>query len=214
MSAGARHRTQDIRQRTEDRRRKTLIFGFWSVVFGLVLAGCAEMEGFKAAEQMCIERTATETEEQLKMQVMGTAEEVLGEMHFSISKLDRQRGYIRTLPLAGGQWFEFWRSDNAGGFNAAEANLHSIRRTVELNINRQDERLCIDCEVSVERLSMPEYEVTSSSQAYAMFSASDPTMQRLRLHPEQKREMAWMELGRDGMLEAEILRRIERKIKN
>jgi hypothetical protein len=143
---------------------------------------------------------------------MRAAEEVLGDMHFTIAKIDGESGYIKTEPLTAAQWFEFWRSDNVGAFNAAEANLHSIRRTVGLNIDQQDEKLCVGCEVNVQRLSIPEYEVTSSSQAYAMFSASKPSMQRLKLRPEQKRTVVWVDLGRDSRLETEILKRIERQI--
>ena len=184
----------------------------------LLLSGCASQQQFEAIEQICVPNLERPT-------AMQAAEQVLGEMHFTIAKLDGRSGYIRTRPLTAAQWFEFWRSDNVGAFNAAEANLHSVRRTVELNIdpvrdkkstsngvNQQDEKLCVGCEVSVQRLSIPEYEVTSSSQAYAMFSASKPSMQRLELRPEQKRAVVWVDLGRDSRLETEILKRIEGKI--
>jgi uncharacterized protein YcfL len=171
----------------------------------LFLSGCASQQQFEAIEQICIPNL----ERQAAMQA---AEDVLGDMHFTIAKLDDRSGYIKTGPLTAAQWFEFWRSDNVGAFNAAEANLHSIRRTVELNIEQQDEKLCVGCEVNVQRLSIPEYEVTSSSQAYAMFSASKPSMQRLELRPEQKRAIVWVDLGRDTILETEILKRIEGKI--
>ncbi len=174
-------------------------------ITALLLSGCASQQQFEAIEQICVPNLERPT-------VMQAAEDVLGEMRFTIAKLDGRSGYIRTRPLAGAQWFEFWRSDNVGTFNAAEANLHSIRRTVELNIDQQDEKLCIGCEVNVQRLSIPEYEVNSSSQAYAMFSASKPSMQRLELRPEQKEAIVWVDLDRDVRLETEILKRIEEKI--
>ena len=188
-----------------DTRHKGLAFGLGVVVFGLLLSGCAPQQQFEAIEQICVPNLERPT-------AMQAAEEVLGEMHFTIAKLDGRSGYIRTRPLTAAQWFEFWRSDNVGAFNAAEANLHSIRRTAELNIDQQNEKLCVGCEVNVQRLSIPEYEVTSSSQAYAMFSASGPSMQRLELRPEQKRAVMWVDLGRDSRLETEILKRIEGKI--
>ncbi len=171
----------------------------------LLLSGCASQQQFEAVEQICVPNLERPT-------AMRAAEEVLGDMHFTIAKLDGRSGYIKTRPLAGAQWFEFWRSDNVGAFNTAEANLHSIRRTVELSIDQQDEKLCVGCEVNVQRLSIPEYEVTSSSQAYAMFSASRPSMQRLELRPEQKRAIVWVDLGRDSRLETEILKRIKGKM--
>jgi len=188
-----------------DTRHKGLAFGLGVFIFGLLLSGCAPQQQFKAIEQICVPNLERPT-------AMQAAEEVLGEMHFTIAKLDGRSGYIRTRPLTAAQWFEFWRSDNVGAFNAAEANLHSIRRTAELNIDQQNEKLCVGCEVNVQRLSIPEYKITSSSQAYAMFSASKPSMQRLELRPEQKRAVVWVDLGRDSRLETEIMKRIERKM--
>lgn len=169
----------------------------------LLITGCAQTRQFKAVEQICVPNLE-------KQQAMKAAEEVLDRMHFSIEKADAEQGLIRTRPLAGAQFFEFWRSDNVGGFNSAEANLHSIRRTIELNINRQDGQLCIGCNVKTQRLHLPEQPVTSAGQAYKLFSES--AMQELKLDPEQQEAMAWVDLGRDSQLETEILKRIERQI--
>ncbi|GAI80531.1 unnamed protein product [marine sediment metagenome] len=39
-------------------------------------------------------------------------------------------------------------------------------------------------------------------------------MQRLELHPKQKKSMAWVNLGSDTMLATEILKRIEKRVKS
>jgi len=155
---------------------------------------------------------------------MQITRDVLAGMHFEIDKYDsppvsvldrrdagedRNAGYIKTRPLEGAQLFEFWRSDNLGPRNFALANLHSIRRTVEINIDNS-----IDCTVHIQRLSMPEQEVTSSARAYSMFSRSSPAMQTLRLNPEQQYGTTWTDLGRDKELEKEIIKRIKNKILN
>ncbi len=141
--------------------------------------------------------------------LMEVAEDVLARMYFIIDKADTDRGLIRTRPLPGAQFFEFWRSDNVGADNALAANLHTIRRTVTLDISQQNEQLCIGCNVQVQRLSLPERQVSSSARVYGMFSQSSQSLQRLKLNPEQKQQMAWIDLGRDSRLEAEILKRIE-----
>jgi hypothetical protein len=41
-----------------------------------------------------------------------------------------------------------------------------------------------------------------------MFSESSPALQRIKLNPEQKADMAWIDLGKDRQLAAEILKRI------
>lgn len=223
-----RHKSQDSRPKTKGTRQtpnlmfdeKTwVVFGLGFLVFGLLLTGCAEEQQYGAVEPICVENVN-------KLEAMEIAEDVLAKMHFTIEKADaepatpgidtrRWRGYIRTRPLAGAQFFEFWRSDNAGADNRLESNLHSIRRVVELNMSEQDEgppqsgnRLCINCDVQKYRLSMPEHEVSSSARAYEMFSESNPALQNLRLNPEQKAGMAWIDLGKDRQLAAEILKRI------
>ncbi len=171
------------------------------------LAGCAEQQQFKTVEQICVPGTD-------KAEAMQAAEDVLGKMHFTIDKADAEQGLIRTRPLPGAQFFEFWRSDNVGAFNSSEANLHSIRRVVELDISRQGGQLCIGCNVKVHRLSLPERQISSSARAYQMFSQSSPAMQRLEPHPEQKKSMAWLDLDNDIMLATEILKRIEKHVKS
>ncbi len=141
--------------------------------------------------------------------LMEVAEDVLVNMYFTIEKADADSGLIRTRPLPGAQLFEFWRSDNVGADNTLAANLHTIRRTVTLDISQQDEKLCLGCNVQAQRLSLPERQVSSSARVYGMFSQSSLSLQRLKLNPEQKQQMAWIDLGRDSRLEAEILKRIE-----
>ena len=155
-----------------------------------------------------VKTTQTSGQDVEKSQTMKAAEDVLAQMYFSIDKLDYDNGYIRTRSLSGSQFFEFWRSDNVGMENWIQANIHSIRRTVELYINQNDENINIDCDVQIQRLSLPNREIPGSAQAYQLFSRSSMLMQTLRLHPEQQRDMVWINLGKDTKLEAEILKRI------
>ena len=197
------------RRKSQETRRAALACGVSAVVCGLMFAGCAGQRGQTV--------TLVETEpvcfaDLEKAAAMHAAEDVLAKMHFVIEKADADAGLIRTRPLTGAQFFEFWRTDSAGGFNAAEANLHSIRRTVELHIRKQNKGFCIGCDVKTERLNLPELEVSSSARAYAMFSKSSASLQRIRLNPEQEAGMAWVEVGRDKRLTTEILKRIEKQI--
>ncbi len=193
----------------------------------LVLTGCAQQFSaplvVKVQDSILYVSTGHPTVEQSRgigmADMMEVAEDVLARMHFTIEKADvlhkesqGQSGFIRTRPLPGAQFFEFWRSDNVGADNTLAANLHTIRRTVTLDISQQDEQLRIGCEVQAQRLSLPENQVSSSARVYGMFSRSSPSLQRLKLNPEQKRLMAWINLGGDSRLEAEILKRIKTQI--
>lgn len=169
-------------------------------------AGCSlQRAALEDTPAVCADRLSVAQATQI-------AGEVLGEMHFSIEKLDPEQGVVRTRPLRGAQFFEAWRRDNAGAFSAAEASLHTIRRSVEVRIEERQGRRCIDCVARVQRLSLPEQQIASTAQAYRMYSRSSPSMQRFELEPEQRAEMAWMDLGRDTRLAREIVQRMARKI--
>lgn len=155
-------------------------------------------------------------------EVIRAAEQVLTRMYFAIEKLDVEQGIVKTRPLRGGQFFEFWRSDNASPFSGEEANVQSIRRSVELRVRpeaggRRTEdgntpRLCVECDVSVQRLSLPKNRAAGSSQAYEIHSQSAPTLQRSEVPPSQRQAMSWIDLGRDRDLAAGILTRVEQRL--
>ncbi len=178
------------------------VLGF--VVVSL-LAGCAKNERFQAIERVCIPGVGRRT-------AFETAQQVLGEMQFRIDKADAFAGYIKTKPLGAAQLFELWRSDNVGGSNNLEANLHSLRRVAELQMNQTDNQFCINCQVKTYRLSLPESGHRSISLAYKTFSKSLTSLEKFQLSDEQKRNMAWVELGEDKKLATEILKRLKKEI--
>jgi hypothetical protein len=66
--------------------------------------------------------------------------------------------------------------------------------------------------VEIYRLSLPEREIRSSARLYRLFFDDAGSMRKLNLSGKQLEEMSWLEMGRDKMLETEILNRIETKI--
>jgi len=165
-----------------------------------------------------------------KAAAVQAAEFVLTRMHFPLEKVDVDQGIVRTRPLRGAQFFEFWRSDNASLSGYEEANLQSIRRTVEVyaeakerasggrresadaNAPTPPHSLCLRCLVSVQRLSLPANEIAGTSEGYRIHSASLPTLQRIEPTPQQRRAMAWIDLDPDPTLAARILERIEKRL--
>jgi hypothetical protein len=192
---------------------------------GMVLwAGCESHQVVPLAAQMHCEGHIT------KADAMQAAQDVLLRMDFAIEKLDVEQGILWTRPLRGAQFFEFWRRDNVGSFATVEANLQTVRRTVELRVGTQDAGtseedgnvggppsaaagpLTIECRVSVQRLSLPENEIPSISQTFRIHSQSKATAQRIAVTPQQERAMAWVDLGKDPDLAVEILRRVSQKL--
>lgn len=189
------------------RKPKTNLCFYALMAYALIVTGCAQQQQYEAVEQICPAGLN-------KQRAMQIAEDVLAKMHFTVAKSDTELGIIKTRPLTAGQFFEFWRKDNVGSFNSAEANLHTIRRIAELNIAQQDTQLCIRCNVNTQRLRLPEREIRSRARAYEMFSQSGPLRQRLILNPTQKQGIAWTDLGSDTQLATVILKQIEKRVKS
>lgn len=169
-----------------------------------MICGCAEEVNLPQSEPLCLAPAE-------KAQIMEIAEDILVRMHFVIEKYDVDAGFIKTKPLSGAQSFEFWRGDNANAINAAEANLHSIQRTVQLGVAFNTQGLCIKCDVNVERLSIPEEEFLRMSTMDRMFTSGRASKMSLRMGGEKAEEMAWIDLGSDPALERKILSMIETK---
>jgi hypothetical protein len=184
------------------RRDKVL----WVLVGLLPLAGCGgSQRGTPKEGALCLPDISVSD-------AMSAAETALARMHFEIEKADPVQGIITTRPLTGAQFFELWRSDNVGTAKVVEASLQTIRRSIELRLRPDGDQVHIDCTVHVQRLSLPENEVASVSQAYRMHSRSTATLQRLDLEPRQKERLAWIDLGDDPALAARVLKRIAQEI--
>ena len=171
-----------------------------------LITGCASTEQQQTFDQICLSQTD-------KSVAMLTAEDILAKMHFTIDKADSKLGIITTRPLSSAQFFEFRRSEVVGIKQGLEANIHTTRRTVKLNIVPGAQDLCIDCTVSVYRLTLPEHLISSGSKAYTLFSKSTQQMQTLEPHPEQIEGMVWHDIGKDPDLAMLILNKIKQRLK-
>ncbi len=218
-----------------DRKRKTgdkNLFSVLCLLFSVlcVLSGCSEQQQYEPIEQINVPDID-------KAEAMQIAEDVLVKMHFTIEKAGYESGIIRTNPLPGAQFFEFWRSDNVGAFNTAEANLHSIRRIVELHISQKTEnrkqKPALPVPSKIEGSKVEGTEVKSpqrgdedlTSDTYPLTSVlcidCDVQVQRLEFsvprqlgfsqRPGQLMQptgAAWTNLDKDIRLKTEILKRI------
>jgi hypothetical protein len=147
-----------------------------------------------------------------KQKAFDACKKVLKDMHFTIDKLDIDNDYISTNPLSGGELLEFWRTDNVTSADKMRSSLHSIRRTVELQLTEKVGTFCVDCTVSVERLSMPTRKVASYSELPSMFSKSSASRQRLHVRKSMERQMTWVPLDDDTNLAALIKQNIKQQL--
>ncbi len=182
---------------------KLLLFAVCAAL--TLLAGCANDKQFKTIDQICVPDVN-------KAQAMQAGQDVLGKMHFIIEKADTDTGYIRTRPLQGAQFFEFWRKDVVGSFNCTESNLQNIRRIVELNIVQQQGQICYSCNVKTQRLSLSNFKDTKHSQAYDKFAGSEMRTMTQKINLGSAEQKIWIDLGQDEKLATVILQQVEKQI--
>lgn len=102
----------------------------------------------------------TEAERQFEAYWEGALEVLRGNpYHFTVDLQDRRRGLIRTEPMVGKQFFEFWRSDAASDFDLIESTLQTVYIVANVKITRtQPDRPEYDLVVDVYRVRSDEIE--------------------------------------------------------
>lgn len=130
---------------------------------------------------------------------------------FRLDRVDRRSGLIQTYPMIGSQWFEFWGRDLLTPAAWAEASLHTIRRSIRINLeSMQNHQARLVCRVSVEKLSLPPSTVSGSVWAGNIFwdtAGRNPGWNDSV--PAGRTGQTWISLGRDPDLEADFYRTIE-----
>ncbi len=183
---------------------------FYAVCAVLVLGGCGEVARVERPEPICVEGISM-------AEAMAAGEEVLAAMQFTVAKADVKRGVLQTKALPGAQYFEFWRDDVMGDGQTAESNMHTTRRTVELKMAEGGGKVCVECDVKVERLSLSDYDMEErrhGEHTFEKFSDKRSSQANLKLKKLRGVQKKWIELGNDGQLEELILRRIKAKMGN
>ncbi len=177
------------------------------MVVGVILfsvTGCGKPEQIVSSDPLCLPGVGVSD-------AMEAAQKVLDQMQFTIEKYDAEARYIRTRPLSGAQFFQIWRQDNASVHTAAEANVQSLRRIVEMEITSDANRTCLACRVYVQQLSIPEKPIEGIIRMAGTYTVSSMSKQTLGLDDEQLEEMEWLDNGLDRALEKKILDKIKRE---
>ena len=168
-----------------------------------LFVGCTANNYAKPVDRICSSKANVP-------KTMAVAEEVLTKMYFVIEKADIDQAVIRTRPLAAAQAFEFWRRDTIGKNARLKANLQSLQRIVEMTFTEQAGRVCIDCTVWLQKLSLPERDLTITSAGSSIFD-EDITGTSVQKGDRIYRP-GWIDLGEDKKLATRILRRIEKQL--
>lgn len=128
---------------------------------------------------------------------------------FDLDIVDRRHGVIQSLPRTSSQWYEFWARDVVTDYSRAEASLHTIRRSLRIEMHAtSDDQCSITCRAEVERLVAGPANVSGTVRANSVFSNLGGRMPGLSDHPDARRRRQWVSLGRDSALEDDVLRAI------
>lgn len=185
--------------------KKVLIF-FSAIVITGVLGGCASQGRTGPTDPLCLADSNA-------VRTMEAASVVLRSIQFQIEKYDEEAGYIRTRPLSGGQFFEFWQHDNASAYAAAQSNLQSIQRIVEIEVYPNGSSTCLRCSVQVMQLSVPEKPIGGMIMLPRTLTGVSQSNQTLIMSPARAEQVQWLDAGHDHALENSILRKINKKLK-
>lgn len=100
--------------------------------------------------------------------------DVLREYNFVVERQDRRAGIITTGRIVGEHFSEPWRKDAATTFDVIEGTIQTIYRTATVSIHRVDDasgtHFTANVEVDVSRSNRPEAQISSTSEAYDMFT--------------------------------------------
>jgi len=177
---------------------KQVLFGAISTLICVLGLGCASQDLSLPPDPACLPGISVD-------QAMESARTVLTKMQCELEKDDPEARYMRTRPLSGAQFFEFWRRDNASAASGAQANLHSIRRIVELEFAPENAITCVQCRVQVLRLSVPEQPLEGTTRMGGIYTESSSREQSLEVDSRRAAEMEWLDAGPDHALESKIL---------
>ncbi|MGC9454665.1 MAG: hypothetical protein ACP5HU_07355 [Phycisphaerae bacterium] len=140
--------------------------------------------------------------------------EVLRDYRFELDRQDRRAGVITTEPLLGRHGMEFWRKDAATREAVCEGTLQTIYRTATVEIVPEDGEYRPVVRVNVSRSDRRTPQVTSTSEAIALFRLPGDSSDRQRylmeyeLGDEETEEVGISRLGRDEALERELTEEI------
>lgn len=140
---------------------------------------------------------------------------VLKRYRFQLDRQDRRAGVITTRPMTGMHFFELWRRDAARPVDFSESSLQTLYRTARVTVRPASagaKTYQAQVEVLLTRSNRPKPQVTSTSEAYSLFTLAGDEKKRRQLlidlgadHPPSSQLVP---LGHDRALEAKLTAKI------
>jgi len=176
---------------------------------GLLLSGCAAPGLGLRAPGPPVQvsnpiRVATNNEEL----VWERAVDVLHAYHFEIARENRLGRVIETKPRVGSGLLEPWHKDSVGLHSRLESSLQSIRRIAQISMQPSDDGTGYLVSVAVYKEKEDLVGVAANSPGAATFSESNPLIRNLDPVVGETSVSGWVPMGRDVILEQDMLRQL------
>ena len=161
---------------------------------------------FAAAQPIAGPLYVATTNEEL---VWERAVDVLHDFNFQIERENRLGKVIKTEPKVGASLFEPWHKDAVGFNSRLEGTLQSVRRTVQISMQLDDQGTGYVVSVAAykEREDLPG--IAANSPGAATFEESQPLSRDLNPVVGQTAPSNWIPAGRDPLLEQAILAKLQ-----
>ena len=137
--------------------------------------------------------------------------DMLHAYHFEIAREDRLDGVIESQYKTGASLQEPWHPDAVGFNNRLEGTLQSIRRRVVVRLTPVEGGYLVAVEAFKELEDLGG--LAANSAGGATFREGTPLQRDLNLVVGQTAPSGWIALGRDRLLEHDMLRRLQPRLR-
>lgn len=165
----------------------------------LAAAGCATVASGRFANPTTFTDTDADTLEHV-------ARRVLMELRFDVEYPEASEGRLATEALTGASWFEFWRMDTIGTMQSLASSIHTVRRRATVSISPKDGGSQVFIKVVKERKSAPGLGPETMGESFNLYNTEDTDL--MRQNELAPTAYEWVPMGRDDLLEQNILERI------
>lgn len=170
----------------------------------MTAAGCATVASGRFSNPMTFIETDADTVEHV-------ARRVLMELRFDIEYPESSEGRLATDSLTGASWFEFWRKDTIGTMQRLESSIHTTRRRATVSISPTGGGSQVFVKVVKERKSAAGLTPGAVGETFNIYDAEETEL--LRQNELAPTSYDWLDMGRDELLEQDILHRILTSLK-
>jgi hypothetical protein len=136
--------------------------------------------------------------------------DVLHDYQFEIARENKLDGVIETKYKVGSGILEPWHHESVGSENRLESTLQSIRRRAFVSLTPDSGNYLVSVEVFKELEDLPG--IAANSAGGATFQENAPLRRDLDLVVGQSTPSGWIPVGRDLVLEQDILARLQRAL--